>query len=68
MRVAALAALRQLKTSFNTMDKKKERRPHNDTLNTLFKDILNSYSINWTDGTSTTKSPTGQIITYKKLK
>lgn len=50
------------------MDDKKDRRPHNDTLNTLFKDILNSYTINWADGTSTTKSPTGQIITYKKLK
>lgn len=50
------------------MDKKRYRRPHNDTLNTLFKDILDSYTISWTDGTSTTQSPTGQIITYKKLK
>jgi hypothetical protein len=47
------------------MDNKKERRPHNTTLSTLFKDILDSYTINWTDGTSTKKSHTGQIITYK---
>jgi hypothetical protein len=48
------------------MEKKRNRKPHNDTLNTLFKDILDSYTINWTDGTSTTKIPTGQIITYKR--
>ena len=47
------------------MEKKRDRKPHNSTLNTLFKDILDSYTINWTDGTSTTKGPTGQIITYK---
>lgn len=47
------------------MDKKRDRRPHKETLNTLFKDILDSYSINWTDGTSTSKSPTGKIKTYK---
>jgi len=50
------------------MEKKRDRRPHNTTLNTLFKDILDSYTINWNDGTSTTQSPTGEIITYKKLK
>ena len=48
------------------MEKKRDRKPHNSTLNTLFKDILNSYAINWTDGTTTTKSPTGKVITYKK--
>ena len=63
-----MAALKQLKTSYNNMEKKRERQPHNDTLNTLFKDILDSYTINWTDGTATTKSPTGEIITYKNLK
>ena len=47
------------------MQKKRNRKPHNSTLNTLFKDILDSYTINWTDGTATTKSPTGKIITYK---
>ena len=47
------------------MENKRDRKPHNETLNSLFQDILNSYTINWTDGTSTTKSPTGQIITYK---
>ncbi len=47
------------------MDKKRQRKPHNETLNTLFKDILDSYTINWTDGTSTSKSPSGKIITYK---
>jgi hypothetical protein len=47
------------------MDNKRNRRPHNDTLNTLFKDILNSYAINWNDGTATTQNPTGQIVTYK---
>ena len=48
------------------MDKKKDRRPHNDTLNKVFKGILDSYTINWTDGTSTTQSRSGKIITYKK--
>ena len=48
------------------MDKKINRRPHNITLNKVFKDILDSYTINWTDGTATTKSPTGKVITYKK--
>jgi hypothetical protein len=48
------------------MEKKRNRKPHNETLNSLFQDILNSYTINWTDGTSTTKSPSGKIITYKK--
>ena len=48
------------------MDKKRDRKPHNSTLNTLFKDILDSYTINWNDNTSTTQSPTGEIITYKK--
>jgi len=24
------------------------------------------YTINWTDGTSTTQNPRGQIVTYKK--
>ena len=47
------------------MENKRERQPHNTTLNTLFKDILDSYTINWTDGTSTTKSPSGKVITYK---
>lgn len=47
------------------MDNKRNKRPHNDTLNTLFKDILNSYTINWTDGTATTQHPTGEIVTYK---
>ena len=48
------------------MKKKRDRKPHNSTLNTLFKDIIDSYTINWTDGTATTKSPTGKVITYKK--
>ncbi len=48
------------------MDKKRDRKPHNDTLNTLFKNILDSYTINWNDGTATTKNPAGQIVTYKK--
>jgi hypothetical protein len=48
------------------MKNKREKKPHNNTLNTLFKDILDSYTINWADGTSTTKNPTGEIITYKK--
>ena len=47
------------------MEKKRDRKPHNSTLNTLFKDILDSYTINWNDGTATTETPTGQIITYK---
>jgi hypothetical protein len=47
------------------MKKKRDRKPHNDTLNTLFKNILDSYTINWNDGTATTESPKGQIITYK---
>ena len=47
------------------MDNKRNRRPHNDTLGNMFKDILNSYTINWKDGTATTKSPAGQIVTYK---
>lgn len=47
------------------MEKKRNKKPHNTTLNKVFADILDSYTINWTDGTSTTKSPTGQIITYK---
>ena len=48
------------------MEKKRDRKPHNSTLNTLFKDILDSYTINWNDSTATTKGPTGQIVTYKK--
>lgn len=48
------------------MKKKRNRKPHNETLNTLFKDILDSYKINWNDGTTTTKDPAGQIVTYKK--
>jgi hypothetical protein len=48
------------------MENKRERKPHNETLNKVFKDILNSYAINWNDNTSTTKSRTGEIITYKK--
>ena len=48
------------------MEKKRNRKPHNTTLNNLFKDILESYSINWQDGTATTKAPDGKIITYKK--
>lgn len=48
------------------MEKKINRKPHNNTLNTLFKDMLDSYTINWNDGTATTKSPTGKVITYKK--
>lgn len=51
---------------YNTIENKRERKPHNETLNKVFVDILNSYAINWTDGTSTTKSPTGKVITYKK--
>ena len=47
------------------MVKKRNRSPHNETLNDLFKDILDSYSINWKDGTTTIKGPKGQIITYK---
>ena len=47
------------------MENKRERKPHNTTLNNLFKDILESYSINWADGTTTTKAPNGKIITYK---
>ena len=47
------------------MEKKRDRNPHNETLNKVFVDILNSYTINWTDGTSTTQNPTGKIITYK---
>ena len=66
MMAAALAALKQSKTSYKTMEKKRNRRPHNATLNTLFKDILDSYTNNWNDGTATTKGPTGKIITYKK--
>jgi hypothetical protein len=50
------------------MEKKRNRKPHNDTLNKVFKDIFDSYTINWTDGTATTKSPSGKIITHKKLK
>jgi hypothetical protein len=50
------------------MDKKRDRRPHNITLNKVFKDILDSYTINWNDNTSTTKSPSGKLITYKNLK
>ena len=60
-----MAALKQSKTSYNTMGKKRNRKPHNSTLNTLFKDIIDSYAINWMDGTATTKSPKGQITTYK---
>lgn len=60
-----MAALKQLKTSFNTMDKKRDRRPHNETLNTLFANMLDSYTINWNDGTTTTKATDGKIITYK---
>ena len=48
------------------MDKKRNRRPHNATLNKLFNDILDSYTINWADNTATTKAPDGKIITYKK--
>ena len=48
------------------MEKKRDRKPHNSTLNTLFKGILDSYAINWTDGTSTSKNPSGKVITYKK--
>ena len=48
------------------MDKKRNRKPHNATLNTLFKNILDSYTINWNDGTATTKGPNGKAITYKK--
>jgi hypothetical protein len=47
------------------MEKKRERKPHNETLNKVFVDILNSYTINWNDNTSTTQSPTGETITYK---
>ena len=47
------------------MENKRERKPHNETLNKVFKDILNSYAINWADGTATTETPTGQTITYK---
>ena len=50
------------------MDKKRNRRPHNSTLNTLFANMLDSYTINWQDGTATTKAPDGKVITYKKLK
>jgi hypothetical protein len=65
MMAAALAALKQSKTSYNTMEKKRDRKPHNETLNKVFVDILNSYTINWNDNTSTTQNPTGKIITYK---
>ena len=47
------------------MEKKRDRKPHNATLNTLFKNMLDSYTINWNDGTATTKNPAGQTITYK---
>ena len=47
------------------MEKKRNRKPHNDTLNKVFKDILDSYTINWNDGTATTKNQAGQTITYK---
>jgi len=42
------------------MENKRERKPHNETLNKVFKDILNSYTINWTDVTATKET-----ITYK---
>ena len=42
------------------MENKRERKPHNETLNKVFKDILNSYTINWADGTATK-----EIMTYK---
>jgi hypothetical protein len=48
------------------MDKKRNRRPHNSTLNTLFANMLDSYTINWADNTATTKAPNGKVITYKK--
>ena len=48
------------------MKNKRERKPHNSTLNKLFSDILESYTINWADNTATTKAPNGKIITYKK--
>lgn len=50
------------------MEKKRERQPHNQTLNKVFEGILDSYTINWKDGTRTTQSRSGEIITYKKLK
>ena len=50
------------------MENKRQKKPHNTTLNNLFKDILESYTINWNDGTATTKNPAGQIITYKRKK
>ena len=65
MKAAALDLLTQSKANYKTMDNKRNRRPHNDTLGNMFKDILNSYTINWKDGTATTKSPAGQIVTYK---
>jgi len=42
------------------MENKRERKPHNETLNKVFKDILNSYAINWNDNTSNTESPQGK--------
>lgn len=57
--------MKQKQFKHNLEKTKRQRKPHNGTLNTLFKDILDSYTINWADSTSTTQNPTGKIITYK---
>ena len=50
---------------------KKRKRQSTKLLSVMFTSMGKAYikdeqyTINWTDGTATTETPTGQIITYK---